>query len=171
MRHSLTTMMALFGAAALLLLAACGSAGANGPAGDEPVPPTAPEPATPEAVEPAAVAEGGGGDAAGLVGAWENGSCGERKYRRRVELFADGRFAAVDEVAPCPPGARCVWSGIIRWQGTWSLEGRILTITVEPAKGDRLPDVVPGSFEIIADDPVALAERTVDLVCPYRRID
>jgi hypothetical protein len=162
-------------AAAPLLLAACGSAGANGRAGDEPATTATTattEPAAPAPVEPAATDAAGNGVAVdGLVGAWENGSCGERKYRRRVELLAGGRFTAVDEVAPCPPGARCVWSGIIRWQGTWTLADGILAITVEPGEGDRLPEVVPGSFVVVSDDPPTLAERTGELVCPYRRID
>ncbi len=169
MRQALATMTAL---AAAVLLAACGSAATNGQAGDEAAPKYPPYPAPTAGDEPAeTVAEGSDATADGIVGAWENGSCGERKYRRRIELFAGGRFTAVDEVAPCPPGARCVWSGIIRWQGTWVLEDRVIAITVEPAKGDRLPDVVPGSFEIVSDDPPVLGERTGDLVCPYRRID
>jgi hypothetical protein len=163
-------MAAPLAAAALLLLAACGSAGANGQAGDEPVPRAAPAPGPDGEDEPAA-ASGSGISADGLAGAWENASCGERKYRRRIEFFAGGRFAAVDEVAPCPPGARCVWSGIIRWQGTWRLEHRSISIAVEPTEGDRLPEVVPGSFEVVADAPATLAERTGELVCPYRRID
>lgn len=163
MQYQLVTMASLT-LLGVSLLAACGSAGVNGASGDEPR--RRPEPAATAAAEQAREPA-----AEGLTGAWENGSCGERAYRRRIEFFADGRFTAVDEVAPCPPGARCVWSGIIRWLGTWSLEGRVITITVEPAEGDKLPEMVPESFEFTGDPPATLAERIGDLVCPYRRID
>jgi len=146
------------------LLCGCGSAGANSGGGGEPE--QGPAPATPIAPRPD---QGGAID--GPVGVWENGSCGERKYRRRIEFFADGRFAALDEVAPCPPGARCVWSGIIRWLGTWSMEDRRVSISVKPLEGEKLPEAVPDFFEFSPDPPATLAERTGDLLCPYRRTD
>jgi hypothetical protein len=152
-----------------LALSGCGTGGSNHAPADAPAGDPRPEAARPAAVETAQPAAATAAD--GIVGAFENASCGERKYRRRVEFFADGRFAGVDEVAPCPPGARCVWSGIIRWQGRWSLEGRTVSITLEATGDGRLPEVVPASFEIISEDPVIPAERVGDLVCPYRRID
>ncbi len=107
----------------------------------------------------------------GLLGAWENSSCGERKYRRRIEFFADGRFSALDEVAPCPPGAQCVWSGILRWQGSWKLDGDLVQLELKPIEGERPLENPPDAFVVLGRDPYSIGEKTGELVCPYRGID
>lgn len=79
-----------------------------------------------------------------LLGTWLSPSCGERAYARSLTFDADGRFTAEDRVSPCPPGARCVWSGIVLRSGTFSVEGETVRLHAEePARkgpGMPLPD-------------------------------
>lgn len=102
-----------------------------------------------------------------LLGVWTSGSCGHRAYLRRIELRADGRFAARDAVAPCPQGARCAWSGVIDWAGGWSVEEGIIPLEID--SGQRLPDRVPDRFIVMNGETLRIAEQTGDVVCPYRR--
>jgi hypothetical protein len=104
------------------------------------------------------------------VGSWENGSCGDRDYNRRVNFLASGSFTALDLVAPCPPKAQCVWSGIIRWSGTWELDGELIRIVVKQ-DGERMPEALPTEFVVLARDPLSIGERIGGIVCPYRRVD
>lgn len=104
-----------------------------------------------------------------LVGAeWQNASCGERKYLRRITFNNDGTFIATDEVAPCPAGETCVSSGIVEWQGSWSLNAMIIEISLKPEAGGKLPEQVPDNFVVLTASPFSLGEQIGQLVCPYR---
>lgn len=67
------------------------------------------------------------------VGGWQSSECGERKYPRRLDLADDGTFIMMDLISPCPPGAKCVWSGVAARKGTWSASGNRSLLTYEPA--------------------------------------
>ncbi|MEZ4220911.1 MAG: hypothetical protein R3B13_08275 [Polyangiaceae bacterium] len=88
-------------------------ASASTQAADSAAEPSAPPPP----ITPAGIGPGPG------LGRYSSASCGARNYERVIELSAGGRVQLVDKVAPCPPGAACVWSGIVMRQGSWSLEG------------------------------------------------
>lgn len=152
---------AVFVAVAILALG-CGGAGSNQGVEVEEEP--APE-------VPAALDEGPADGRADPVGSWENGSCGEREYNRRVNFLSSGNFTAIDAVAPCPPKAQCVWSGIIRWSGAWTLEGDVIHLEIKPIEDEKLPETMPTEFVVLGRDPLSIGERIGDLVCPYRRID
>ncbi len=70
-----------------------------------------------------------------IVGTWESTSCGQRKYARSITFLDDGGFTMTDLVAPCPAGAKCVWSGIVHYGGTWHLKGeRVVLSYGEPVE-------------------------------------
>lgn len=147
-----------------ILALGCGGAGSNhGTESDEG---PDPEPEAPTAVETSTPA--GPTD---LVGSWENGSCGDREYDRRINFLGSGNFTAIDAVAPCPPKAKCVWSGIIRWSGKWYAEGDLIRLEIKPVEGEKMPDTMPSEFVVLGRDPLSIGERLGELVCPYRRID
>jgi hypothetical protein len=105
-----------------------------------------------------------------ITGLWENASCGERKYRRKITfLERDSKFVAVDEVAPCPPGATCVWSGIINWHGSWTIEGRTVRLKAKPLKSSKMPERLPEAFTILGTDPVSIGEQSNGVICPYQK--
>lgn len=56
-----------------------------------------------------------------LLGVWHelSGTGSEDWYTFNV----DGTFQREDAVAPCPPGAKCFWSGIVLSKGTWKVAG------------------------------------------------
>ncbi|MCU0661244.1 MAG: hypothetical protein MUC50_02845 [Myxococcota bacterium] len=109
-------------------------------------------------------------DASRVVGTWDNSSCGERKFRRQVVLEASGKISGTDFVAPCPPRAQCVWSGIVGWRGTWSSTSAGLSVALEPLAGDSPGSApMPQSFVIVGEDSPLLAERDGEIVCPYKR--
>ncbi len=70
---------------------------------------------------------------AGGATIWSSASCGERGYERRITLREDGTYKGVDLVSPCPPNARCVWSGVIHYSGTWVAEGEDAVLTESEA--------------------------------------
>ena len=73
-----------------------------------------------------------------LLGRWVSPSCGERKYERQLSFEAESRFASLELVSPCPPGARCVWSGIVDRAG--KIERKETTLFLVPdASGGKLP--------------------------------
>jgi hypothetical protein len=55
------------------------------------------------------------------AGTYRSASCGTRKYARVVHLSAPNKIQMDDLVSPCPPGARCMWSGIVVRTGTYSV--------------------------------------------------
>ena len=58
---------------------------------------------------------------------WASPACEGRKYERQMN-FQEDRYTAKDLVAPCPPGTRCVWSGILDRAGSWSLDRKQLRL-------------------------------------------
>lgn len=111
--------------------------------------------------------EAGGGQS--VTGVFENSSCADRKYLRRIKFLEDGSFTALDAVAPCPEGAQCVWSGIIHWRGTWKMSGDVIQIIPEFSGTEKRPETVPAEFVVLSRAPVALGEKMGDVVCPYQR--
>ncbi len=100
-----------------------------------------------------------------LAGAWVSDSCGERKYPRHLTFQEGGTFSSRDLVSPCPPGAACVWSGIVDRSGSFKLEGTRVTLAVEgpdPAQGAPLAT----SLEL---GPDSLVEPSSGQPCAYRR--
>jgi hypothetical protein len=98
-----------------------------------------------------------------MAGAFEAAPCSTRAYRRSIALEPDGTFAATDLVSPCPPGARCVWSGVILWGGTWRRDGD--RIVLAPDAAGRLPERVPASLVIAG----ATLREPEDPSCVYHR--
>jgi hypothetical protein len=120
---------------------------------------------------PASLEQHALGKAAVALGTWDNSSCGERKFRRRVIIEPSGRILGTDFIAPCPPQAQCVWSGIANWHGTWSETPNGLDVSLEPIAGDSPGSLaLPVSFVIVTGDEPTLAERSGGLVCPYHRV-
>ncbi|MCP4674451.1 MAG: hypothetical protein GY854_02825 [Deltaproteobacteria bacterium] len=108
-------------------------------------------------------------NSASIIGPWENSSCADRKYRRQI-IFQEGdKFVAVDEVAPCPPNARCVWSGIINWHGTWSLENDLITLEMTPTKSGKPPENPPEQFVVLGENPISIGEKSGETICPYQK--
>ncbi|MDJ0763282.1 MAG: hypothetical protein QNJ97_09865 [Myxococcota bacterium] len=103
------------------------------------------------------------------IGVWENASCGDRKFNRQITFLTNGRFAAIDQVAPCPPDETCVWSGIIEWHGTWKINGRLILIDVATTKAGKMPEQLPDGFVVLTESPLSIGERNGPLVCPYQQ--
>jgi hypothetical protein len=143
---------ALFG---LVLLAACEPRALSPPA-------SAPPGST--------AAEAQGTRLPGWVGSWSSPRCGERSYERWLELAPDGTFRADDRVSPCPPTVTCVWSGIVRRQGSYRAteDGRQLALQTETAAA--APKLLPLPTTLHWDDA---AEAPLELAgverCPYVR--
>ena len=57
------------------------------------------------------------------VGTYVGAACTGRSYERVVTLGSEGTIEVVDRVSPCPPGAQCVWSGIVVRSGKYSVQG------------------------------------------------
>ena len=107
----------------------------------------------------------------GLIGTWQNASCGDRAYLRSISFEKSGKFAAVDEVAPCPAEEqdKCVTSGIIEWQGVWELDDRAISLESSPVSNGKLPDTVPESFVVLSTSPLSIGEQTEEAICPFQR--
>lgn len=106
-----------------------------------------------------------------LIGTWRNASCGERAYLRSISFEEGGKFAAVDEVAPCPAEEKnkCVTSGIIEWEGVWELDDRAINLESSPVSNGKLPDTVPESFVVLDTNPLSIGEKTEEAICPFQR--
>jgi hypothetical protein len=105
--------------------------------------------------------------AGSLLGTWMSPSCGERKYARQIDFADGGTFSSADLVSPCPPNARCVWSGIVNRRGTYSVSGGkiALTATGGGPQGKPLP-------ESLGLDPATGAPFETDSTgktCAYER--
>lgn len=105
--------------------------------------------------------------AVGWLGYWRGGACGKRKYARDLELRAEGVVRVHDRVSPCPPKVACVWSGIISFEGTWTLTGQRVTlklrrITYPNMKIAPLPDALMWSTSLVAIES--------GVRCSYRRL-
>jgi hypothetical protein len=114
---------------------------------------------------------------ASVEGTWESASCGERHYPRSITVMKGGGFTMTDLVAPCPPGAKCVWSGIVYYGGTWKIEGAALKLTYsEPGEGKatlyaKPAEGLPVSFVPAAEGEKAglVAQDGKDSGCIYSR--
>ncbi len=62
-----------------------------------------------------------------LAGGWDDLNDG--KYPSTYTFAANGTFSRSDAVSPCPPGAVCIWSGIVTTAGTWKLNGATVALT------------------------------------------
>ena len=102
--------------------------------------------AEPAAADAADAADAAAGDAPPVVGDWNTVDCGGAAYARELSLMEDNTFEYRDLVSPCPPNARCMWSGVVVRSGTWSSQGLVVTLTPD--------DKVVGQQA----EPVALAE-------------
>lgn len=62
-----------------------------------------------------------------VVGVWHelSGTGSEDWYT----FNANGTFQREDAMAPCPPGAKCFWSGIVTSKGTWKVAGAHVQLT------------------------------------------
>ncbi|MDD5306105.1 MAG: hypothetical protein PHU25_02180 [Deltaproteobacteria bacterium] len=163
--------MRTFAIAAFLaaLVAACGTTGTANGASEAGSVKAAPAPA-PAAKAAPAPAKDVPAAKASFSGSFESGACGARNYPRKITFRADGGFTALDMVAPCPPGARCVWSGIIEWSGSWKLALRRVELAVSASAGKQ-PEHVPAEFEIMGEDPWSVAEKDGTTLCPYKKVD
>lgn len=105
------------------------------------------------------------GDAPGImfIGNWTSTSCGGRAYARNVRFEADGSYAGVDLISPCPPGTTCVWSGIVAYGGSWVQNGTLLQLR-ETGGGPTGPGT-PHPTELRADTEGQLREGD----CAYTR--
>ncbi|MCB9761905.1 MAG: hypothetical protein H6739_18905 [Alphaproteobacteria bacterium] len=131
----------------LALLFAChGQNPADAP-GPPPVPPPAPAPGPPgvpagpgTAPPPPPPLQDPIAEPGGVVSAWSSTACHDRQYERRITLNPDFTYVGEDLVSPCPPNARCVWSGIVHFTGTWAQTGATDPVTLTEEKtldGDK----------------------------------
>jgi hypothetical protein len=163
-------MKAFFLSIAAVAVMGCGSLGSNGSRPTEksegkgkPPPPARTD------EEPVSKAPDNGSKLLDVTGMWENSSCGERKYKRTINFVKEGRFNAMDEIAPCPPEKKCVWSGIVLWRGTWFLQDRSVKLDIEPLQTDKLPETMPEEFVVLTEEPVSVGEKSGDIICPYQK--
>lgn len=127
---------------------------------------TTPATAAPSATAPAPATSSPAPAASDLAGTWASASCGARTYERVLELRADGTFTASDRISPCPPGATCVWSGIIVREGAWARGGDRVTLTV--TRDGKGPAGRPLPATLVLDG-ASLAEEVGADRCPYAR--
>ncbi len=103
------------------------------------------------------------GDAPGveIVGNWTSPACGGRNFARNIRFEDDGAYAAVDLMSPCPVGTTCVTSGLVSYEGIWSIVNS--TLQLRDMGGTAAPGPHPTEFR--ADDKGQL----VDSGCPYTK--
>lgn len=144
----------LLGALALLLLVGCQDKLRSATKGD-----ASNMPAHPQAfeIEDGRDAEGPASDA-NIEGTWMSPSCAERAYARFI-TFEAGAFTAEDRVAPCPPGAQCIWSGVVHRSGRYSIDGDVIHLQTErggqASAGAAFPERMrldPGPIEVAVTD-------------------
>ena len=97
---------------------------------------------------------------------WVSEACGERAYERVLSLAADHSYSGQDLISPCPPTARCVWSGVVHFSGSWSDEGGVLVLVEEAA--DPGPGLAPRPTRLVLVDGL-VAEEGPDGPCVYQR--
>ncbi len=166
-------MKLLINLAGIALIAGCGSTSSNGAAPENEETPSIAEESQAEVSAADTVAKKPDGkekiSSSSIIGPWENSSCADRRYRRQINFQEGDKFVAIDEVAPCPPKARCVWSGIIHWSGTWSLENDTITLKITPVKSGKAPESPPEQFIVLDANPISIGEANGDIVCPYQK--
>jgi hypothetical protein len=62
------------------------------------------------------------------VGSWRDGDGDGGIVDRTYHFEEGGAFKVVDEIAPCPPGAACVWEGIVVNGGRWEQRGETVVL-------------------------------------------
>ena len=72
----------------------------------------------------------GGIGVGSFVGNWESPHCGNRAHKRQLHLRKDHRFEGRDHLSPCPPEKKCIWSGIVHFEGSWSRHGDTIELVV-----------------------------------------
>ena len=70
---------------------------------------------------------------------WTSASCGERTYPRNVTLNPDFSYTTEELVSPCPPDAKCVWSGVVNTQGTWKEDADRVRFTETQGGSQGMP--------------------------------
>src|SRR5687767_8198684 len=130
--------------AGVVLLSACTGNGprATDPDGGQPTA-TATVDVQPQPTAPTTAAPTAAPGAADPAGSWSSASCGKRTYVRELTLAGDGTFSARDLVSPCPPNAKCVWSGIVDRSGKWKLDGSKVLLTVEKGTEAKAGESLP----------------------------
>ena len=93
-------------------------------------------------------------------------SCDKRTYAREITFGKDGKLSAQYLVSPCPPGARCVWSGILARAGTFSLAGSTVTLTVTEGADSKPGSPLPATMTFTGG---ALSESAGGATCAYQR--
>jgi hypothetical protein len=102
-----------------------------------------------------------------LLGSYTSPSCGARRYKRIVELTADG-FRATDIPHPCP--GECVVQWVVARTGSWSVDGSSVVLHVDATDdpqqqvGDTLP--LPATLTTTL---AGLVERGATGNCRYSR--
>jgi len=93
--------------------------------------------------------------------------CGERAFVREIDLQPGTRFTARDLVSPCPPGVRCVWSGIVTRTGVAIWREGYLGLEVASAVPPG-PSGPPGAPFPARLAPAGQGILQDDDGCPYR---
>lgn len=99
-----------------------------------------------------------------FVATWQSASCGERSFPRELVLNPDFTYSGTDYISPCPVDAQCIWSGIVTWNGTWSMEGPALKLTEQGEANDH---GFPHPTELKHGRGMELAEVDGEALCPY----
>lgn len=106
-------------------------------------------------------------DSAGLTGTWN----GEADWPIEWSFRPDATFTKRDLIAPCPPDAECIWSGIVTNTGTWDLGAESVGLTydqTETFEGVTTPMQL--DLSIIGGNISGLLERDgTTLIVEYRR--
>jgi hypothetical protein len=112
-----------------------------------------------------------------VIGKWESEKCGERHFKRLVEIISDGNFTMTDLVAPCPEGKMCVWSGIVYSSGKWKIENGVLNFEYEEKEGNQQNHgwggKAPSRFKIQSSghEVFLIAEDSGEDGCKYQRAE
>lgn len=154
--RNLTSTSSFAALVAMSSLVACG--GGAGDASHSASPP-ATQVAAPPSAAPAASASASAQPSeprSTLLGSWVSPSCGERKYERQLSFEAGNRFASLELISPCPPGARCVWSGIVQRLGSYEQKGTRVALVVDApvdSHGQPLPEAVEFDGRVVERAP------------------
>ena len=124
----------------------------------------------------------GGGEATGdspapsdgIAGTWHSESCGKREYAREMVFLDGGTYVRFDLVSPCPPGAQCIWSGILNFRGGWTFDGTAIALNDEQQVGSAGggDSFGPGPRKLIYQaDPLRLLNPLASGTCEYAPAD
>lgn len=92
----------------------------------------------------------------------------KRKWVVELQFDAQGTFEKSDLVSPCPPNARCIWSGVVVNRGTYEVHGADLRLSYKSTDG-KMGVTTPRALRI---ERGALVERLPDgTFLKYQRSD